>query len=85
MLFRIFLGMVAQIRTGSSFVRRVERQRIPFMIAHHGQRLTCFDHRPRNFQRLANLRPAINEIAEEDDLAFGMLIKAVVLGVIEFP
>jgi hypothetical protein len=48
-----------------------------------GQGFPLFDHGPDDFKHLPNLWPPVDEIAEEDHLAFGMLVRSVGLLVAE--
>ena len=64
----------AQVFTGELRVFGVVRERIEFVVAHHGESMTSLDHGPNNFERLPNLWPPVDEVAEKNHLAFGMSV-----------
>ncbi len=78
--FGMLVGVLLVVRP-EVFVRLLgiggmESQRVEFVVAHDCKGCPGLDHRPNDLQRLTNLWPAVDEVAEEDGLAFGMLIHA---------
>jgi hypothetical protein len=54
------------------------------MVAHHRQGRTRVDHRADDLEGFPDLGPAVDEVAEEDSLAFWVPVDALVLGIAEF-
>jgi len=63
----------------------VKSQGIEFVVTHHREGRPGVDHRPDDLQRLPNLGPAVDEVAEEDRLAFGVAVYALLPGVAKLP
>jgi hypothetical protein len=59
--------------------RRAPAQRIELMVAHDAARLVGLDHVMHDVQRLADERPAINDVAKKQRLARGMAPHAALL------
>jgi hypothetical protein len=46
------------------------------VIAHDGQSVVTFNHWPDDFKHVSDVRPSVNEVAEEDHLAFRMTVRS---------
>lgn len=79
MLADVFVVPFAKERRGSMEVFGVKRQRVEFVIAHDGQSIVLLHHWPNNFQHLPDLWPSVDEVAEKDHFAFGVLVNALCL------
>ena len=87
---RLVLGDVLAIARGvgaqiaAAPVRGVKGDGVVFMVPHDGAGRAGIHHRLHDLQRLANLRPAIHEIAHEDYRALRVTVSAVGFHVAEF-
>ena len=61
--------------------QRVKRDRIQLMIAHHRASTADFDHISSDLQDAFDSRPAIDEVAQKDNLTFRVLVHASTLDV----
>jgi hypothetical protein len=82
-LMRVLLVMGAEVFARAAGIGRMECQGIEFMVAHDGLGCAGLHHRPDDLQRLANLGSTVDEVAEEDRLAVGVPIDALLAGVPE--
>jgi hypothetical protein len=75
--------VAAKELAGRVGVGSVKRQGIQLVITHDGLGGAGFDHGPHRGERLADLRAAVDEVADEEGLAAGMGINAAAPGVAE--
>jgi hypothetical protein len=68
-LLLVFWNATAKMVAGRVLVFCVVGQGVEFVVAHDGQGLPFLDHGPDDFKHLPNLRPPVDEIAEENHLA----------------
>ena len=84
LLIRVLLVVGPKVAARLFRVWSVKSEGIEFVVAHDRQSRPRVDHGPDDLQRLPYLGAAVDEVAKEDGLAFGMPVDAVVLGIAEF-
>ncbi len=68
------------VRIGS-----VKSECVKFVVAHDCKGGAGIDHGPDDLERFPDLGAAVNEVAEENSLALGVLVDALVLGIAQLP
>jgi hypothetical protein len=63
----------------------VKSESVKFVVAHDCKGGASIHHGPDDLEGLPDLRPAVDEVAEKDGLAFWVPVDALVLGIAKLP
>jgi hypothetical protein len=83
MLVAVVLVVGPEVLAGPFAMGRMEGQGVEFVVAHDRESSARLDHRPDDLERLVDLGAAVDEVAEENGLAVGVPVNAVLPRVAE--